>query len=205
MPVAILGRAANAVCAACRRGPHGVVGHLVALATMMASIVMPVPLRAAADVDEYAVKAAFLYQFTQFVEWPPESFADGNAPIVLAVLGSDPFGESLRRATVGRTGQGRPIVVRYLKPGQPLRPCHILFVSASEEARIPDVLRTVGPASILTVGDSTGFAEAGGMLNFVVDAARVKFEINIGAAERGRVRISSKLLKLATIVDRGRR
>ncbi len=177
----------------------------VASAVLVVALCVPVPLRAALDADEYAVKAAFLYQFTQFVEWPPDSFADAGSPIVLAVLGSDPFGESLRRATEGRTGQGRPIVVRYLKAGQSLRSCHILFVSASEEARIPDLLRTVGPASILTVGDSAGFAEAGGMLNFVVDAARIKFEVNIGAAERGRVRISSKLLKLASIVDRGRR
>lgn len=152
--------------------------------------------------NEYAVKAAFLYQFTQFVEWPPTLFSDSSAPIVLGVLGQDPFGDSLRRVTQGRTARGRPIVVRRVRHGELLRECHLLFVSASEESRIPDVLRTIGTAGVLTVGESPGFAQAGGTLNFVVDEARVKFEANIGAAERARVRISSKLLALARIVDR---
>lgn len=158
---------------------------------------------AADPLNEYAVKAAFLYQFTRFVEWPPTMFPDPEAPLVLGVLGQDPFGDHLRAATQGRTANGRPIVVRHVRHGEQLRQCHVLFVSASEEARIPDVLRTVGTAGVLTVGDSPGFAEAGGTVNFVIEAARVKLEVNMAAAERARVRISSKLLTLARIVDRG--
>ena len=186
-----------------RRGAAGpVVVHLALLLCVLWQVRGQ---GATAGLNEYAVKAAFLYQFTQFVEWPPNTFGDAAAPIVLGVLGQDPFGENLRRATQGRTVQGRSIVVRQVQHGEQLRQCHVLFVSASEEHRIPDVLRTVGTAGVFTVGDSPGFAEAGGTLNFVVDAARVKFEANIGAAERSRLRISSKLLTLARIVDRGGR
>lgn len=161
------------------------------------------PLTAAAPLNEYEVKAAFLFQFTRFVEWPPTMFPDAEAPLVVGVLGQDPFGDHLRSAFQGRTAQGRQIVVRHVRHGQQLQQCHLLFVSASEEARIPDLLRTVGTAGVLTVGDSPGFAEAGGAVNFVIEAARVKLEVNMRAAERARIRISSKMLTLARIVDRG--
>jgi len=174
------------------------VSYLVLLVACLASPA----LAAAAPLNEYAVKAAFLYQFTRFVEWPPSAFPDAEAPLVVGILGQDPFGDHLRVATQGRTADGRPIVVRHVRHGEQLRQCHVLFVSASEEGRIPDVLRTVGTAGVLTVGDSPGFAEAGGTMNFVIEAARVKLEVNMRAAERARVRISSKLLTLARIVDR---
>lgn len=180
-------------------------GAVAALAIMVGTLWQGTPVSAASGLNEYAVKAAFLYQFMQFIEWPPEAFADATAPIVVGVLGDDPFDDSLRRATEGRTAQGRPLVIRAVKHGEPLRHCHVLFVSASEEGRIPDVLRTLGTAAVFTVGDSAGFAEAGGTLNFVTEAARVKFEVNLAAAERARVRISSKLLSIARIVKPGSR
>lgn len=185
------------------RRPPKAVPVVAYLALLLCATLAGHRLVAAAPLNEYAVKAAFLYQFTRFVEWPPSMFPDAEAPLVVGVLGHDPFGDHLRAATQGRTAYGRPIVVRSVRHGEQLRQCHVLFVSASEEGRIPDVLRTVGTAGVLTVGDSPGFAEAGGTMNFVIEASRVKLEVNIGAAERARVRISSKLLTLARIVDRG--
>ncbi|HTV01824.1 MAG TPA: YfiR family protein [Luteitalea sp.] len=177
----------------------------VSLALALSLLCQSARASAATALDEYAVKAAFIYQFIQFVEWPSEVFADPAANIVVGIVGDDPFDEHLRRTTEGRTAQGRRIVVRTVRHGDQLRQCHLLFVSASEEARIPDLLRTLGTANVFTVGDTPGFAQAGGTLNFVMEAARVKFEVNIVAAERARIRISSKLLHVARIVRPGAR
>jgi len=156
---------------------------------------------------EYAVKAAFLFNFAKFVEWPGDAFSGSTSPIVIYALGEDPFGDALG-SLKGKTANGRPIVVRYARYAANLgevERCHILFVSATEKANLPNILLNTKGWSILTVGDMHGFAQDGGVINMVKEEGRVGIEINMEAAHRSRLKISSKLLALAKIVTPGRR
>ena len=153
---------------------------------------------------EYAVKAAFLYNFAKFVEWPADAFAGPASPIVFFVFGEDPFGDALK-SLKGKTANGRPIVVRYAANLGELERCHLLFVSASEKANLPKILQATKSWSILTVGDMNGFAQDGGIINMVKEESRVGIEINLEAAQLSRLKISSKLLGLAKIVKPARR
>jgi hypothetical protein len=153
---------------------------------------------------EYAVKAAFLFNFAKFVEWPGDAYTGPTSPIVIWVLGEDPFGDALG-SLKGKTANGRPIVVRYAATLGELERCHLLFVSASEKANLQKILQTTKGWSILTVGDMNGFAQDGGIINMVKEESRVGIEINLEAAQRSRLKISSKLLALAKIVKPGRR
>jgi hypothetical protein len=155
-------------------------------------------------VPEYAVKAAFLFNFAKFVEWPDDAFADRASPLVLCVLGEDPFGDALGFLK-GKTANGRPIVIRYAATLEELDRCHLLFVSSSEKPNLPKILQVTKSRSTLTVGDMEGFARAGGIINLVKTENRVGIEINLEAAQRTRLKISSKLLALAKIVHPGRR
>jgi len=150
--------------------------------------------------DEYRVKALFLYNFAKFVEWPSPLPAAG---ISIGILGDDPFGDMLAQAIAGKTVNGRGFVVRHVNPEQ-ARQCQILFVAASERKHLLAVLDAVVGSPVLTVGDMHGFAQAGGMIDFEIIDSKVRFEVNIGAAERGRLKLSSKLLSLARIVREGK-
>jgi hypothetical protein len=146
---------------------------------------------------EYEIKAAFLYNFVKFVEWPPEAFAGERSPLTICIYGTDPFGASLDGVVRGESlGERRLLVQRPEEPDD-LRDCHVLFVSRSERQRMPEVLARVEGAPVLTVGDADGFLRAGGMINFVLEENKVRFLINQAAAERSGLRISSKLLRLA--------
>lgn len=152
---------------------------------------------------EYEVKAAFVYNFAKFTEWAPGAFAGDDAPIVIGVLGEDPFGAALGRTVRGKTVKGRRLAVRrFSKAGDGLRTCHILFVSASESGRLASVFKHLQGEPVLTVGEIEGFGEKGGMINFVLDQHRIRFEINPEVAERAGLKLSSRLLKLARIVRR---
>ena len=153
---------------------------------------------------EYTVKAAFLYNFAKFVEWPAEAFAGPASPIVLFVFGVDPFGDALK-SLKGKTANGRPIVVRYAANLGELERCHLLFVSASSMALLPKILQATKGWNALTVGDMDGFAQDGGTINLLKEEQRIGIEINMEAAHRSRLKISSKLLALAKIVTPGRR
>jgi hypothetical protein len=150
--------------------------------------------------SEYAVKAAFLFNFTKFVEWPDGSFSDSKAPIVLGILGDDPFGESLTSIVAGQSVDGRSIVVQKHRYGDDLRHCHILFVSASERSHVAQILASVQLASVMTVSDIDGFAEAGGLMQFVLEENRVRFVVNLDAAKQSKLRVSAKLLALAHVI-----
>jgi hypothetical protein len=150
--------------------------------------------------SEYAVKAAFLFNFTKFVEWPDGSFNDPKAPIVLGILGDDPFGESLTSIVAGQSVDGRGIVVQKHRYGDDLRHCHILFVSASERSHVAQILASVQLASVMTVSDIDGFAEAGGLMQFVLEENRVRFVVNLDAAKQSKLRVSAKLLALAHVI-----
>ena len=153
--------------------------------------------------SEYEVKAAFLFNFTKFVEWPDGSFDGPHAPIVIGIIGDDPFGDSLTRIVAGQQVQGRSVVIRKARFGEDLRHCHVLFISASERQRSAQILAGLRDASVLTVSDIDGFAEAGGSMQFVMQENRVRFLVNLDAATQSKLRVSAKLLALAQVVNHG--
>jgi hypothetical protein len=154
--------------------------------------------RVPTEADE--VKAVFLLNFTKFVEWPPEAFATLQSPIVIAVLGADPFDGVLDQAVAGETVNGRPIEVKRFKDLEALGPCHILFISASQEERVPEILRRLRRVRTLTVADMDGFAARGGAIQFRAESGRMRFEISQEAAELAGLRVSARLLRLASAV-----
>jgi uncharacterized protein DUF4154 len=150
---------------------------------------------------EYQVKAGFLYNFVKFVDWPASAFPPTGDAVIIGVIGEDPFGEILDQVLQGKTCcHDRKLVVRRLQRLEHVTECHVLFISASEEARLPEILRLLDGAGVLTVGDIEGFAERGGMIGFHRESNKLRFEINADAASRAGLTISSQLLKLATRV-----
>jgi len=149
---------------------------------------------------EYVIKAVFLYNFAKFVEWPAEAFPNRRAPLTLCILGKDPFGLALD-SIKGKKVRGRKLVIQHLARIEDLEQCHILFISASEEIRLPQILSTIRGMSILTVSDMKRFVQHGGIINLVTIETKVRFEINVGVAHLAGLEISSKLLKLAKIVE----
>ncbi len=155
---------------------------------------------ARADVTkEYKIKAAFLYNFTKFVEWSPDRFPDGGAPIVIGVLGENPFGDELAAAVHDRKVNGRCIVIRSIRSPEDAQQAHVVFVTEGEERRFETMLlaKTDG---VLTVGESRRFAAIGGAITFVAVEDKVRFEINMAAAEAAGLKISAQLQKLAVVV-----
>lgn len=155
--------------------------------------------------NEYEVKAAFLYNFAKFVEWPPEAFGTGaGAALIVGIIGDDPFGSAIDRTISGKTVNGRQLTIRRLKWGQNLKDCHVLFVSSSEQKRLPQILENLKGASVLTVSEMDQFSQQGGVIGFVMEDSKVRFEINTSASEQARLKISSKLLALAKTVRSGK-
>jgi hypothetical protein len=150
--------------------------------------------------SEYEVKAVFLFNFTQFVEWPDSAFPTAQAPLVIGVLGDDPFGSDLDKAVSGEKIKDHPLVVRRFKRIEDAEPCHILFIGASETEHLSGILGRLKGREILTVGDSDQFTREGGIVRFVTENNRIRLRINIEAAKAAHLTISSKLLSLATIV-----
>ena len=154
-----------------------------------------------AQPGEYDLKAAFLYHFTHFVEWPPEAFSTTNSPIIIGVLGSNPFGSTLRAVVRDEKVRGRPIEVKTYPNAFAAREAHILFISRSEENNVSDILRILGTRAILTVSDMDSFAQNGGIIRFRTDDNRVRLRINHqNAREKGLV-LSSKLLRVAEVIE----
>ena len=150
---------------------------------------------------EYRVKATYLFNFAKFVEWPPPAFAESATPIRIGVLGNDDFGLFLDQLVQGETVKGHPLVVKRSRLVEELKTCHILFISKSEANRIDQILTALGDAGVLTVSESDGFAERGGIVNFFIEGNKVRFEINPAAARRRELKIGSQLLSLARIVS----
>lgn len=147
--------------------------------------------------SEYRSKANFLAAFPNFIEWPAEAFPSESAPLVLCVFGNFSFGTALTELTRGASIRGRKVEVRWQHKEQELRSCQILFVSRSEEKRYGRILKTIQGASVLTVGETPNFLANGGVIEFVVEEAKLQFEVNLGAAQDARLRISSNMLALA--------
>jgi hypothetical protein len=149
---------------------------------------------------EYRVKAAFVFNFAKFVEWPPGTGDSG--PFVIGVFGSDPFGEILDTTVEGKTVRGRPLAVRRYISASEARGCDLLFVSAAETKHLPEILRNLAGRSVLVVGEGPELIRAGGAIGLIEEDDKVRFEINDTAAERAGLKISSQLLKLARRVTR---
>jgi YfiR/HmsC-like len=149
---------------------------------------------------EYQVKAAFLYNFAKFVEWPASSFSSETSPLQICVFGHDPFSQALHDITQNKSVGGRKLEVKSAPDIQQAKSCQVLFISASEETQVKQILEGLRATSVLTVGDTNGFIEQGGMINFVLENDRVRFEINRKAAEQAGLKISSKLLSVAKSV-----
>jgi len=154
---------------------------------------------------EYQVKAAFLFNFAKFVEWPDSVFEDARAPIVIGVIGNDPFGADLDQAVKGKIVRDRKLEVRRmpsLEEGETC--CHILFISISESKRLKAIFSALRHRNVLTVGDMDGFCRNGGAVGFFLSRNKVRFEINADVVTRSGLKMSSKLLKLARIVTDAR-
>jgi hypothetical protein len=156
--------------------------------------------RAQDSISEYQVKAAYLFNFVKFVEWPEEAFPDPLAPIVIGIAGDDPFGSALPQVVIGKTVQGRDLVIRKFRAGEDLRSSHILFISASEKKKVPQIVASLHGSSVLTVADFNEFLGDGGMIQLYSENNRIRFAINVDATGRAKLKISSKLLSLARVV-----
>jgi hypothetical protein len=154
--------------------------------------------------SEYLIKAGFIFNFAKFVEWPQTTFAQPDSPIVIGILGTDPFGAIIDQIVQDKKIGGRGFVVKRLKWGadpKDLKECKILFVGASERIHIDELVQIVRGLPILTVGETPGFAERGGVIRLVLEDNRVRFEVNVDAAHQAGLTISSRLLTLARIIQ----
>jgi hypothetical protein len=155
---------------------------------------------------EFQVKAAYLFNFLKFVEWPDDPAADPHGKWVIGFIGETPIGGELTRLAEGKNVLGRDLQVKLFQATDNLRGCNILFISESEKKHLPPILAELRGSSVLTVADMDNFVSAGGMIQFVVEDARVRMSIDVGATSRARLKVSSKLLSLARVVtgaDRG--
>lgn len=166
-------------------------------AAVTASVVAPAGDEA---VPEFALKAAFLFNFARYTEWPEAAFADDDAPIVLGILGVDPFGDILDELLAGKEINDRQVVLKRYASLDKLERCHLLFVSRSMEKQWKDVHKRIQDWNVFTVADFGDFARDGGVARFFIQSLQVRFEINVDAAERAKLKISSQLLKLSVVV-----
>jgi hypothetical protein len=148
---------------------------------------------------EYRLKAAFLYNFGKFIEWPAAAFPDSGAALVLGILGRDPFGADIDAMVQDRRLHARPLVVRRYEDLDELGPCHILFTTWLDPKLLTALFERLGEAHVLTVGESAQFTALGGVIRFYLEDQKVRFEINTVAAGRAGLAVSSRLLGLARI------
>jgi hypothetical protein len=153
---------------------------------------------------EYQLKAVFLYNFAQFTEWPESAFTDAKSPLIIAILGSDPFGAVLDDTIKGETVRGRPIVIEHYRRADELKTCHILFITQSEARHTDEIVRSLKGKPILTVTDGDGASSAEAVIRFVVENNKVHFRVNQDAAAAANLVLSSKLLRVAEASPPGR-
>jgi len=194
---------------------------LISLA--LGALLLPMDVSAGTPRSKYETKAGYLLNFAEFIEWPAGAFADAKSPIILGVVGKDPFGPELDKLK-GKTVNGRTMEIKRFKgalefrgeetPGRrqddlpakqakklaEMKSCHILFITSSEKNFLTQTLKPFRGASVLTVGETDSFAREGGMITFVDSETNVQLEINLAAAEQARLKISSKLLSLAKVI-----
>jgi hypothetical protein len=173
---------------------------LAAAIALLAVALMPAALLQAhaqrAEASESGVKAAFIYKFANYIEWPPSAFAAANTPLVIGVAGSDEIGAELERLVPGRTVNGHPLSVKRVKEGEPLRGVHVLFIGRDQGA-LAQLLRSAQQQSVLTVTDTERGLEMGSAINFIPAGERIAFEVSLDAAEKTGHKISSRMLSVA--------
>jgi hypothetical protein len=164
-------------------------------------LALALPLAALAQSDsrpgEAQIKAAFLYKFGDFVQWPPASFGRADAPFAIGVMGAEDVAAALEQLVASRTVQGRPVVVRRVRPGESLARLHMLFVGQADAPHLAETLAAAKGQALLTVTDSDNAISQGSMINFVAEGQRVRFDIALASAEHGQLKISSRLLAVA--------
>jgi hypothetical protein len=154
---------------------------------------------------EQQVKAASLYRFIGYVEWPPPAFETAASPYVIGIVGADDIADELSRISAGRTVNNRPLIVRKLKAAEPISGIHMLFIGRDERARQRQLLQSVQKQPVVTVTETEGALEQGSMINFRLAEERVRFEVSLDAIERADLRVSSRMLSVALSVSRGSR
>jgi hypothetical protein len=147
--------------------------------------------------EEYRVKAAFIFHFAQLVDWPPEKPTGTDNSLVLCTLGDDPFQGLLEGTVAGKAIGNRILRIRHLGEPQDMQTCQIVFLGRAQSKRIPVLVATLHNAPVLTVGETAGFLDAGGMIDFLLEDNKVRFEVNLDAAESADLKIGSRLLVLA--------
>lgn len=152
---------------------------------------------------EYEVKAAFLFNFAKFIEWPDTTFNNREEPVIIGVLGRNPFGVELEQTFEKKSIKGRNIIIEYYNWDDVFEQCHILFICVSEKRNWTRILNRLRDRAVLTVSESKGFVKNGGMINFVIRNNKVKFQINNLATRVSGLRVSAKLLKVAIEVVNG--
>jgi hypothetical protein len=152
---------------------------------------------------EYQVKAAFLFNFAKFIEWPPDTFPSEKTPIALCVFRYDPFGSALDEVIRGKAINNRELSARRIDELSQLKGCQVVFVSEREDKLLPETLNSVKGTNVLLVGESAEFAERGGAVQFFLEENKLRFAVNVDAVQRAHLQMSSKLLALAKIVHDG--
>lgn len=174
----------------------------IAAGLWLVAACLPGPVTASAQGEkesfkEYDVKAVFLFHFAQFVEWPDASFPESGSPLVIGVLGPDPFGPILDKAVQGERIRDRPLEVRRFTKPQDVSGCHLLYICPGDKRRIDEALSRLHGQAVLTVSDHPAFTEAGGIVGMRTAKGRVRFSINVRSAEEAGLKISAKLLSVA--------
>ena len=150
--------------------------------------------------NEYQVKAAILFNLPKYVEWPAERFPSPQSPILLGILGDDNFGDDFKSMVEGKTIDGRKLFLKHLSPGEDVKSLHLLFIAASERKRIAQTLDKLRESSVLTVGETDDFAQIGGMVQLTMKDSRIRPQVNLDAAERAHLKISSRLLTISDVL-----
>jgi hypothetical protein len=153
---------------------------------------------------EYQVKAAFLFNFAQFVEWPSTVLTNADMPFCIGVLGDDPFGTALDETIQGETVNGHKIAVQHARRFKDLTNCQMIFICKSEKGRLKEIMTELDSGAVLSVSEIDGFAEKGGIINFYLDGSKVRFEINPAVARHDGLKVSSQLLSLGKIIQGGK-
>ena len=196
-------------------GMSNTLNRLALLCVALALVRAPAALHAEpGSIQEYQIKAAFLYNFIKFVDWPKETTADANEPITIGIIGKDPFGNAFEPVK-DKDVKGKKVVVKRFKSIADLKKlgesgkdeldrqieavkkCHLLFVCSSEKEYLKDIVNAVKYRPVLTVGDTEGFLQSGGIISFVMEDQKVRFEVNAAAAKHAKLKIRSQLLRLA--------
>ncbi|MGB5082450.1 MAG: YfiR family protein, partial [Burkholderiales bacterium] len=166
-------------------------------ATALAAAVVGPQAARADQPDEYRVKAAFLYKFGSYVEWPERSFARPDSPIAIGVMGADTLADELAQIVAGRNVNGRPVLVRKLRPGNSVAGLHVLFIGRTGRGRLAEILGAARSQALLTVTESDEALDLGSMINLVVVEDKVRFDVALPSSESGNLKISARLLGVA--------